>query len=83
LLKTTYYHQDGDFQRSGVCCESGQDNFWLVDAAIGYRLPKRFGLITVGVTNLFDQRFRYQETDLTNPSIQPDRFVFARLTLAY
>ena len=83
-LKTTYYHQNGDFRRlTGVCCESGQDDFWLVDAAIGYRLPKRFGLITVGVTNLFDQRFRYQETDLTNPSILPDRFVFAKITLAY
>jgi hypothetical protein len=83
-LRTTYHHQEGDFRRlSGFCCESGTDDFWLVDAAVSYRLPKRFGLITVGATNLLDKSFRYQETDLTNPSILPDRFVFGKLTLAF
>jgi outer membrane receptor protein involved in Fe transport len=82
-LKATYFNQDGDFRRrGGDCCESGSDDFWVVDTAISYRLPKRYGFITLGVTNLFNQDFKFQETDLRNMSIQPDRFIFARVTLA-
>ena len=84
-LKGTYINQKGSFERqfqAGVF-EDGEDNFWLVDAAIGYRLPKRYGLFTIGVTNLFDQEFQYYDTDPENPRIQPTRSVFARLTLAF
>ena len=68
--------------RSNVCCESGSDDFWTVDAAINYRLPKRYGFITVGATNLFDKKFKYFEVDRDNPRIQPDRTLFVKLTLA-
>lgn len=82
-LKATYFDQDGDFiRRGGTAFESGKDNFWVADAAIRYRLPKRYGFITVGATNLFDEDFKYQETDLRNPSIIPDRVFFATLTVA-
>jgi outer membrane receptor protein involved in Fe transport len=81
--KATYFNQDGSFQRrGGVCCEAGNSEFWIVDAAITYRLPKRYGFFSVGATNLLDRRFQFQETDFNNASIQPKRTVFARLTLA-
>jgi tetratricopeptide (TPR) repeat protein len=81
--KATYVDQTGSFTgQTGGPFESGHDDFWLVDAAVGYRLPRRYGIITVGATNLFDTGFRYQETDLRNLSIQPDRFVFAKVTIA-
>ena len=67
----------------GVCRESGEDDFWIVDAAISYRLPKRYGFITVGATNLFDQKFKFQEADFDNATIQPDRMLFGRVTLAF
>jgi len=83
-LKATYFHQDGDFQRkAGPCCESDTSDFWVVDSTIDYRLPKRYGFLTIGVKNLFDEKFNYQETELNNPTIQPDRTFFARLTLAF
>ena len=78
-LKATYFNQDGRFvllNRGGV--RSGSDDFWTVDAAINYRLPKRYGFITVGVTNLFDQKFKFFDRDLRNPTIQPNRTVFAK-----
>ena len=84
-LTTTYYNQDGDFERTvgGFIFEqSDSDEFWLVDAAINYRLPKRYGFITVGARNLFDKEFKYFDVDWKNPSIQPDRFFFASVTLA-
>jgi tetratricopeptide (TPR) repeat protein len=81
-LTTTYWNQDGTFQ-SPLTGEirSGRDDFWLVDAAINYRLPKRYGFISVGVRNLFDHKFKFFD-DSDNPIIQPDRLFLARVTLA-
>ena len=83
FFKATYFNQDGEFQRliEGNF-ESGSDQFWIVDAAISYRLPKRYGFITIGAKNLFDKEFNYQDTDIKNPIIQPDRAIFGRITLA-
>ncbi len=81
----TYYDQEGDFQREEaipVPFEEGEDSFWVVDGAISYRLPKRYGFISVGVTNLFDEEFEYADTDVQNPRIQPERSIFGRVTLA-
>lgn len=83
-LKGTYVDQDGDFiRRGGTAFESANEQFVLVDASISYRLPQRLGFITVGAMNLFDQDFRYQETDFRNPTIQPTRLVFTRVTLSF
>ena len=82
-LKVTYLNQAGDFQRAGACCQAGRSDFWLVDAGISYRLPQRYGFFTVGATNLLDRNFKYHEVDFNNPTIQPARAAFARLTLAF
>jgi tetratricopeptide (TPR) repeat protein len=83
-LKGTYIDQDGSFERQGSIgtFEDGDDNFWVFDASLGYRFPKRFGFFTVGVTNLFDNDFEYFDTDRDNPRVQPERYFFARVTLA-
>ena len=39
--------------------------------------------VTVGVRNLFDREFNYYETDSKNATIQPDRMVFATVTLQF
>jgi hypothetical protein len=85
-FKATYYDQDGIFQRQDAApgeFVSGEDNFWLFDAAISYRLPKRYGFVTVGVSNLFDKSFRFVDTDLENPRLVPDRTFFCKVTLAF
>ena len=53
----------------------------MVDGSIGYRLPKRYGLITLGVKNLFDQQFLFQDTDPKFPRILPGRLVVFRFTV--
>ena len=82
-LTATYWNQDGKFFRltTGLD-ESGRDDFWTVDTAINFRLPKRYGFISVGATNLFDKKFKYFNIDFDNPNIQPSRMVFGRITLA-
>jgi tetratricopeptide (TPR) repeat protein len=82
-LTATYWHQDGEFERPlDRSIQAGNTDFWTVDAAIHYRLPKRYGFITIGATNLFDEAFRFYNTDFDNLSIIPDRRFFARVTLA-
>jgi tetratricopeptide (TPR) repeat protein len=83
FFMATYYHQNGKFLNFSVGPASGSDDFWTIDAGITYRLPKRHGFFTIGATNLFDKKFKYFETDLNNPSIQPTRAIFARMTLAF
>jgi outer membrane receptor protein involved in Fe transport len=55
----------------------------VVDASIGYRLPGRWGLVTIEARNLFDKRFHYQETDPVTPRIYPERLILGRFTVAY
>jgi hypothetical protein len=84
-MTATYNDQDGEFGGFWTTdpIEEGEDDFWIVDVAVNYRLPKRQGFVTVGATNLFDEDFSYFETDLNNASIQPERMMFAKLTLVW
>jgi tetratricopeptide (TPR) repeat protein len=91
-VRGTYYNQDGDFIRGGgFTFEPGHSDFFLVDLALSYRLPQRYGFITVGATNLFDRHFQYQETDFgglsskprIGASLQPARLFFTRITLSF
>ena len=84
-MTATYFEQEGIFGGLWTTdpIEEGEDEFWIVDVAVNYRLPKRQGFVTVGATNLFDEDFSYFETDLNNASIQPERMVFGKLTLAW
>ena len=82
-LTGTYVKQQGSFEGENIFgFKNGHDNFWLFDAALRYRFPKRYGFFTVGVANLTDKNFEYFETDRDNPRIQPDRYYFASITLA-
>lgn len=63
--------------------------FVLADMAIGYRLPKRLGLVSLEMRNVFDQKFnyedkgRFEQADPFNMSRQqeftPTRTVLARV----
>jgi len=83
-LKASYIDQEGDFGNpNDQTLVSGSDQFWVVDAQISYRIPNRFGRITIVAKNLFDQEFRFQDTDPANPNIYPERVIFAKITLAF
>jgi len=93
-LNPTYIAQDGNFLTGfeepeppdfipKPIFEGKDDHFWVFDASISYRLPKRYGLITIEAKNLFDKSFMFQDTDPANPRFQPKRLILARLTLAF
>ncbi len=81
-VNATYLDQDGRFVLINQNVRSGSEDFWIVDAGVSYRLPKRYGFITVGATNLFDKNFKFFDRDVRNTTMQPDRAFFARITLA-
>ena len=81
LFKATFVDQSGKLGPTPPT--DGQDNFWVLDAGIGYRLPKRYGVVGVEVKNLLDKTFRFQDTDPKRPIVQPERLVVFRVTLAF
>jgi len=86
--KATYIQQEGDFFVPPASpfdppgSVEKHSSFWLFDASVGYRLPKRLGMISLVGKNLFDKSFNYQDMDPLNPALQPARSVFLKLTLA-
>jgi Flp pilus assembly protein TadD/opacity protein-like surface antigen len=83
-MSTTYHHQDAKFTNLTTGAdESENGDFWTVDAAINYRIPKRHGFITVGATNLLDEEFDYFEWDYKNPRVQPNRTIFCQATIVF
>ena len=63
-------------------------DFFLVDATAGFRLPNRYGIFAIGIRNLFDQEFNYQDLGFRTfqrsyPEFIPDRSFFTQLTLAF
>lgn len=82
-LKITYIDQDGEFGNSLTGVVPGDDRFWVVDASIGYRLPGRWGLVTLEARNLFGEEFMFQDTDPANPRIYPERLIFGKFTVAF
>ncbi len=68
----------------------GEDDFLVVDAALGYRLPRRRGIVSLVVSNLFDKVFMYQDNSfrefseeaVTSPFI-PDRAIMGRIAISF
>jgi lipoprotein NlpI len=86
-LKATFVDQKGDFsvwdENDEAIVVEDSDQFWVADAAIGYRLPKRYGILSIEAKNLFDEGFRFQDTNPSNPEIIPERSVLAKITLSF
>ena len=67
------------------------ENFTVVNAGLGYRLPKRLGLVAFEVRNLLDREFNFQDNSFqtgagqrgANPLYIPERTFFGRVTLHF
>ena len=85
-INPTYVSQNGKFIDGPSYDQkivSKDDQFWIFDASVSYRLPKRSGILTLEARNLFDQTINFQDTDPMNPSIYPKRLVLAKFTLVF
>ena len=90
-LGGTFVHQDVQRASNNILgIEDGSDSFFLVDAAVGYRFPKRIGAVSLQINNIFDTGFQYQDDSFREvqdqPSVGPyipERQVMLRLTLTW
>jgi len=86
-LQTSYVDQHAGFPAGGGALSDESSRFWITDAAVGFRLPQRHGLISFEVKNLFDRRFGFQDTDLNGdpklPLFWPDRLFLLKLYLTF
>jgi hypothetical protein len=88
-VKTTYVNQQVFVNNTGD--NKGkyqQDDFVLMDTSIGYRLPKRWGIIQFDIRNLLDQRFNYQSNNLRFQTTEqapffPCRSFYGNITLSF
>jgi hypothetical protein len=82
VLRATHVSQDVHVVDPVGTETSGEDHFWIADLSLGMRLPRRWGSVSLDVLNLFDEQFRYQDTDLLGtpriPLFQPERLVLLR-----
>ncbi len=66
----------------------GRDGFFLVDAVVGFRLPKRRGMVSIEARNLLDEQFLYRNANFSTaeavlPRFLPARTMLLRLTLNF
>lgn len=94
-LHQTYFDQTGVFLPGTLDTKplSGQDHFWITDLSASFRWKKFPGKITVGVNNLMDRHFSYEDRntyDALNTAItgQPSQLateqqIFGSLTMSF
>ncbi|MEJ2156014.1 MAG: TonB-dependent receptor [Desulfobacteraceae bacterium] len=83
-LGATYFFQEGEFSSTGSGSNfSDNDNFWIIDAEVSYRLPKRWGILSIGIKNLLDEEFSYQDTDPSNPTAAPGFLGYGKITFSF
>lgn len=83
-VRATVVHEDGAFDTAlPGQVQQGHDDFWVVDASLGLRLPNRRGVVSLNVDNLLDEEFRFQDIDAQNPSLMPERMAYVRFTVSF
>ncbi len=73
----TYVHQK---VRGSFASDTGfdSDSFVLLDAAVGYRLRNRRGIISLEARNLLDRKFSFQDDNFRTSEIRSSRFIPSR-----
>lgn len=82
-IEASYLDQRGDFGATEIGFTSDSDRFWVVDLALGYRLPDPRAAISLEIHNLFDESLHLLDTDPAQPRFLPERQVLLRLTVSW
>jgi tetratricopeptide (TPR) repeat protein len=86
-LTATYVDQEGEFVEYDAFAQpfvtEDRDSLWVTDLSIGYRLPKRFGLMSLEIRNLFNESFYYQDMDDAATEFYPQRTVFGKISFSF
>ena len=98
-LRARYFHPQGFFGAlSGTYVDQTvrgtptgfdqeDESFWVLDLEVGYRFPRRLGILSLEVKNLLGKSFLYQDQNylVTEPvpsRFIPDRTIAAKISLS-
>ena len=83
-VRGTHYDQEVDQfdDLTSTARTTINSSFWIIDAAVGWRLPKRLGSVSIEGTNLGDKQFDFYEQSLQENLI-PARRVWLRADFAF
>ncbi len=85
-LKTTavYLDQKSSLFNSvtNITQKLNSDNL-LVNLELNYRLYRLSGILTLGVSNVFDTKVSFQEPDPKNPQYYPEQYVYSRVSINF
>jgi hypothetical protein len=83
-IATTYVEQEGSFSTDLDAPVVGKDDdAWITDISLEYRLSQRLGVIAVGVRNVFDESIDLLEIDPLNPRVATRQFAYANVRLEF
>ncbi len=83
-LVTSYVHQKGDRSIDiGYPVVATDQDAWITDAFLEYRLPKRFGVISFGARNIFDNQLDLVDTNPLSPRDATKRLVSGRVSVTF
>ncbi len=87
-LTASYIHQSIEKKEILEAHSQDETGFLVVDSTIGYRLPKRQGIISFEIKNLFNEKFNFQDTNFQtseakNPRFIPERLLFFQATFNF
>ena len=87
-LVANYVHQDIEQLEAGGTLSKKDDDFFVLDANVGWRDPKGRLLFEFEAGNILDQKFRYQDTNFRTTRDRSARFIpdatyLARVTLNF
>ncbi len=79
-----------DLDSMDLRSKTDNNDFIVVNTALGFRLPKQQGLFSLEIANLFDKEFKFEDMSFRNsnqnpenPRFIPDRTIFSRITLNF
>jgi hypothetical protein len=91
----TYINQKGIFQGSAITDtpQDANESFWSTDLVFSYRLPDKYGLVSLGVKNVFDKEFNFEDRDsydslsveasASPSSLIPERVIFGQVSITF
>ncbi|HHI92601.1 MAG TPA: TonB-dependent receptor [Gammaproteobacteria bacterium] len=84
-ITVVHVNQDGKFFDSTIPPfgekVNDNDNFIMTNVSMGYRLPKRLGILTLEVNNLTDKKYKFQDIQASPAIFSPERYVIGKFTL--
>jgi len=83
-LKTTYVKQRGIFASPPFfITNNDKDDFWVTDLKINFTFLKEKVSASLNAKNIFAKKFRFVDTDPSEPSIYPDKLILSEFSIYF